>query len=213
MLLVAAEDAGYLSDVQTALVAQNVFASVATYDVTFDTPTLDDLAPFDVVLVWSDYPYGDPNALGNVLADYYDGGGRVVVAASANGNVDPAAVDDNGVQIGRLAGRFGTVANGYMFTDNTAPCSFTAATLGTVLDPSSAVLANVNTLSINQHSNGAAVNSGIVVAVRSDGAPLVITGNVVGRTRVDVNVWPPQNADSATGDGYTLLANALLFAN
>ena len=56
--------------------------SVDVWDDYWDgTPTLGDLTPYDVVIVWNDYAYGDPEALGNVLADYVDAGGKVILTA------------------------------------------------------------------------------------------------------------------------------------
>jgi hypothetical protein len=43
------------------------------------TPTADNLQTYDVVITWSNYPYADPEALGDVLADYVDAGGHVIV--------------------------------------------------------------------------------------------------------------------------------------
>lgn len=43
-------------------------------------PTLASLSNFSAVLVWSNFPYGDPVGLGNVLADFADAGGGVVLA-------------------------------------------------------------------------------------------------------------------------------------
>ncbi len=47
------------------------------------TPTLADLQPYDVVIVWNDYAFADPVALGNALADYLDAGGHVILSAFA----------------------------------------------------------------------------------------------------------------------------------
>jgi hypothetical protein len=43
-------------------------------------PTLASLSNFSAVLVWSNSPYGDPVGLGNVLANFVDAGGGVVLA-------------------------------------------------------------------------------------------------------------------------------------
>jgi hypothetical protein len=43
-------------------------------------PDLTTLSSFGAVLVWSNFPFGQPDALGNVLADYVDQGGGVVLA-------------------------------------------------------------------------------------------------------------------------------------
>jgi hypothetical protein len=53
---------------------------VDTFSVQTATPTVAQLAEYASVIVWSDYPYFDNEALGNVLADYVDQGGGVVTA-------------------------------------------------------------------------------------------------------------------------------------
>ncbi|MBN2537645.1 T9SS type A sorting domain-containing protein, partial [candidate division WOR-3 bacterium] len=53
--------------------------SVMYMDVQSTTPTLQQLEPYDAVGCNSNYAYADGNALGNVLADYVDAGGGVVI--------------------------------------------------------------------------------------------------------------------------------------
>ncbi len=43
------------------------------------TPTLVDLEPYDCVLTWVNSPYADPVAMGDVLADYLEDGGKVIL--------------------------------------------------------------------------------------------------------------------------------------
>ena len=49
-------------------------------DAVGQTPTLADLLPYDGVLTWSNASFQDSIALGDVMADYVDAGGAVVVA-------------------------------------------------------------------------------------------------------------------------------------
>jgi hypothetical protein len=53
--------------------------SVTYRDVQLSTPSLAELQPFDAVGAHSNYQFADANALGNVLADYVDAGGGVVI--------------------------------------------------------------------------------------------------------------------------------------
>jgi hypothetical protein len=46
---------------------------------TSPTPTLDFLLRYDCVFTWANYPYYDRLAFGDVLADYVDAGGRVIL--------------------------------------------------------------------------------------------------------------------------------------
>ncbi|MFM8319543.1 MAG: carboxypeptidase regulatory-like domain-containing protein, partial [Chloroflexota bacterium] len=45
------------------------------------TPSLAELAGYDAVIAWSNFAFLEPARLGDVLADYVDGGGRLVLAA------------------------------------------------------------------------------------------------------------------------------------
>jgi len=52
--------------------------TVTAYDAGYGTPTLDELLDYDVVITWNNYGYADAYALGDVLADYVDEGGKVI---------------------------------------------------------------------------------------------------------------------------------------
>jgi Ca2+-binding RTX toxin-like protein/subtilisin-like proprotein convertase family protein len=78
--LYAAEvDSAWTGDVASKIHATSKVAWVDVYDVRFATPSLADLQRYDSVMVWSNYRFGDPVAMGDVLADYVDAGGGVAV--------------------------------------------------------------------------------------------------------------------------------------
>lgn len=72
------------TDPQSLLMATGSFSSVSIFNANTGTPTLQDLMQYDAVITWSNSAYADSVALGNVLADYVDAGGGVVVAVFAN---------------------------------------------------------------------------------------------------------------------------------
>ncbi|MDQ1254643.1 MAG: hypothetical protein QG646_3913 [Euryarchaeota archaeon] len=74
VLLVAAEDGTNLNTIQTGLQSFQDLSTVDFFDARYGTPTLAELQGYNSVLVWSDYNFADRNALGDVLADYVDGG-------------------------------------------------------------------------------------------------------------------------------------------
>ena len=168
------------------------------------TPTLTDLQAYDAVLAFSTATFDDPIALGNVLADYYDGGGRVVTAFATATSSLPRAIE----------GRFGS---DYMLLDNSGGFSGNDDSLGTIFEPSSPLLAGVSSLSAGwaYQSTGGLANGGITVAEWNDsGEPLVIRGEIGNRQRVDLNFYPISseiNSNFWTGDGFILMANALLY--
>ena len=77
VLLLHADD-GDGQWIRDQLLAYGDLAGVDSFYARLDTPTLAELVPYDVVLTWSNYPYADPVGMGNVLADYVDGGGYVI---------------------------------------------------------------------------------------------------------------------------------------
>ena len=187
---------------QTRLRGTGAFAQVDALNVASTTPSVATLQGYAAVLVFSDSTFSDPVTLGNNLATYYDGGGQVIVAVFANASQP-------------LTGRFGTVANGYMLISPAGQES-PNDTLGVISEPQSPLMTGVTKLSATAafKSIGAAVNGGVVVAKWTGGKPLVVRGVVKGRNRADLNFYPPSSAsrtDFWTGDGTTLMKNALLY--
>jgi hypothetical protein len=74
-------DNGNGDPLRTILSSYADIGVVSTFNALTVTPTLVDLQPYDVVIVWNDFAFADPVALGNVLADYLDAGGRVILSA------------------------------------------------------------------------------------------------------------------------------------
>ncbi len=76
-----------LSQVQTgpALVSTGLLSpmDISHFDCESSTPVLADLIPYDAILVWSRYAFRDQTALGDVLRDYVDQGGGLVIAPYA----------------------------------------------------------------------------------------------------------------------------------
>jgi len=70
------------ANIRSALEATGLISASDLTDVNAcgAAPALASLSNFSAVLVWSNYPYGDPVGLGNVLADFVDAGGGVVLA-------------------------------------------------------------------------------------------------------------------------------------
>jgi hypothetical protein len=55
--------------------------TVDYYDARVATPTLGDLSAYDAVFTWANFAYFDEVGFGDVLADYVDAGGRVILGA------------------------------------------------------------------------------------------------------------------------------------
>jgi len=205
VLLVAADYASYETDVQTKLMGTGKFTAVDIMDVQSSTPTLTQLQGYDAVLTWNDYSYNNSTSLGNVLADYIDGGGGVVTAIFTTGNNN------------RIGGRFD--AQNY-WAINPTSYGGGAVSLGTITQPNHPIMKNILSLSGGgYHATSTLIMAGAsTIAYWSDGNPLVVTKNVNGHNRVDLGMWPP--SDDVTGggswssstNGALLMANALAYS-
>jgi hypothetical protein len=189
-------------DVVAKLQGTCLFTQVDQIDSLSSTPSLVTLSAYDAVLVYSGLAFGDNVAVGNVLADYVDGGGRVVVGAFAFWTSNQPL---------GMGGRLST--GGYL------PFTQGGQTAGGSLNlqadlPNSPYLANVasfngGTFSI-RNTVGLAVGA-TQIAHWSNGAPLV----AVKRRVVGLNFYP-QSSDvaghywNASTDGDILMADALL---
>src|SRR5438445_11758806 len=60
------------------IAAEPGVTAVDYFDAEFNTPTLAQLQPYNIVVSFSNSTYADPVAMGTVLADYDDTGGIVV---------------------------------------------------------------------------------------------------------------------------------------
>jgi len=67
------------ADFRAALAALLGNRNVDYYDARIGTPSLDSLRQYAAVITWVDYAYADAVGMGNVLADYVDAGGRVIL--------------------------------------------------------------------------------------------------------------------------------------
>jgi hypothetical protein len=186
------------SAIATTQLGTGAFEAFDLFDANFTTPTLEQLQQYDVALVTSNNPFMDSVAVGDVLADYYDLGGRVVVTAFAL---------SSGYE---LKGRFGDPAMGYLLI---APSTYDSPmdSLGEILEPQSPLMKDVTALDTPSayRNTGGEINGGIVVARWAGGPALVVRGVVQGRNRVDLNFFPVPSY--YTGNHVELLRNALLF--
>jgi hypothetical protein len=196
----------FVEDVQSKLLATGAFAAVDIFDAITATPSLSTLRSYSAVLTWCSVPYISASGLGDVLAQYWDGGGAVVVAIVGNniGN--------------KLRGRFGTNTNGYILIDGSADQEYPSDYLGTVHEPQSPLMTGVANLSADfaVRSMGDVINGGIVVARwASNGRPLVLRGTKASRPLATLHMMPASSSVSSNlwrGDGANLMRNALIYS-
>ncbi len=203
--LLPADSSTNFNDAQAKLQATGRFSQVDVILVQSVTPTLAQLETYDAVLTWSNNNYANAVGLGDVLADYVDAGGGVVVSLHASTSTNVARF---------LGGRWLT---GYEVIVTQGGFKTGAATLGTVQDPAHPVMSGVATFTGGSSSwrpqNTTLTAGGSVVASWSDGKILVAQG--AQPNRVDLGFVPMSSTASSTSwnpatNGALLMANALV---
>ena len=192
-------------DVQSYLQATGLFGNIDIIDCVTQTPSLTELQSYSSLLTWTNVDYFNPNALGDVFADYVDGGGGVVSAVFSTSST----ASDR-----QLDGRWKT--GGYEVILAGQGNLTSTATLGTVLDPAHPSMLGVSALTATsafRPLTSTGLVQGTVVAEWNDGSILVAQGAMP--NRIDLGLYPPSSACSgafwdASGDGDILIANALL---
>ena len=193
-VIVIAND-GALTSVVSTIAGTGAFDSVVAHNVqSLGMPTPDTFIGFEVAFVYTNISFPDAVAMGDMLADFHDGGGRVVTANGANCN-------GFGIQ-----GRF--VTDGYMTI--TAGDANPNEDAMVPVEDQSPLLAGVGALTVTLHCDGVPTAGSVVVAsLGTSGDPLITRGEINGRRRVDLNLIP--YASTAQGDLANLLRNALWY--
>jgi hypothetical protein len=192
-------------DTQSELMSTGAFAKVDYFSVATANISASYLRNYHAVLIlisgFSGVQQGAD--LGNLLADYWNAGGIVVMTYSAFADTS-------------LQGAFGSLENGYKLMTTTAASEVgTADSLGAVAEPTSPIMAGVTALSVTSawRSDVRTVSSGsVVVASWGGGQPLAIRGKKNNRNLVTLNLYVPTGTETWSGDGPTLVRNALLFS-
>jgi hypothetical protein len=157
------------------------FGGVDYLDVLAATPTVATMSAYSAVLLAGTGTSlaATGAALGDALADYWDAGGAVVVAHSANAD-------------GNLQGRFAAAGAGYLLLDPAAQSTAGSLdSLGSVLEAGSPLLVGTESMASElstayaARSTATPVDGSVVVAQwSSDSRPLVIRGARNGRSLV-----------------------------
>src|SRR5207237_1020749 len=156
-------------------------------------PTLAQLQAYQIVVPYLNFPFADATAMGNVLADYIDGGGVVVGHTYLWG------------QFSAIAGRYAT--GGYNPFDIPANNVFTARTLGSCTF--APLCTGVSALNASD-TNDATLSSGAVLAATwNTGQPLIAYKTVGGHTSVGVTAYVGDNPIGTwSGDFAKVIVNA-----
>jgi len=201
----------YAADVVEKLESTGQFSRVDTINAGTSTPLLSELTTYDGVLIYTGDNgsfIADTTALGDVLADYVDNGGGLVVAYAA-------VMYNSGWPEIALGGRY--VSDQYYMIPR-VDFTLGSQVSGAVLDSMHPIMAGFTSFHGGSPAAWAdttlVVSGATVILEWADGKPLVVTGEIGGVRRVDLNFYPPSSdTDSrywdTTTDGDLLMANSL----
>src|SRR5262249_32410046 len=139
------------------ILAEPGVAAVDLFDASSATPTLQQLQQYHIVFAFSKTPWNNPVSMGNVLADYEDGGGVVVVGTFAWDNQSTW----------NLAGRWMT--EGYAPFNSTSQQLLSYST-ATITNPSHQLMHGVSSLRAYLR-NGVTLTSGATAVATWTGGP------------------------------------------
>lgn len=199
------------TDPQNRLLATGLFSAVDILNISSPNPlpSLAQLSTYDAVMVWSNQNFTDSTGLGNLLADYTDSGGGVVLAVFATNTTSANRF---------ITGRF--ESGGYSVIQPQGGSITANSTLGTIHQPAHPIMLGVSSLNSNTSSRPSTMTllaHGVRVVDWADGRPLAAVSTLFPR-RVDLGLYPPSSSVSAgfwdqATDGAVLMANALLYAS
>src|SRR5438128_3281971 len=176
VLIAYADTGGQPTMLQNELAAEPGVTDVDLFNPFSSTPTLQQLQQYNIVFAFSNNFWSDAVAMGNVLADYEDAGGVVVVGTFA--------WDNRGGWL--LQGRW--ITGGYSPYDATSQTNFSDNTAN-ITDPSHPLMLGVSSLSAF-YRNGVTLAAGAAsVAMWTDGPPAVAYKANNGSTAVGINAY------------------------
>jgi subtilisin family serine protease len=163
------------------------------FDARTATPTMEDLTPYNVVIVWSNYQFNDAAGLGDLLADYVDNGGGVVLNEFCFAEVWALQ--------GRIMNEYSPVSTGNR--------QLITHSLGD-FDPVHPIMEGVTAATEFFQAGVTLANGGVLVAAFDDGNPLVAVNPDLPVVAVNGYVG---NQRQFTGDMSLIAHNALKYVS
>ena len=197
-------DSGSAIGMRNYLISTSRFSQVDLIDAGSFTPSLAQLQQYDSVFVWSNFTFANSTLLGNVLKQYSDGGGGVVLAVYAIGVPSDPWNIDGGITLPGY--------NPLVMTSNRA-FTFNRSLNFATAQTGHPVLEGVSNFTYGLNSNGTlpTVDPGAdLIASDNFGFPLIAARETSLFRIVGINVWP----GSVTSLGPNLtIANALVWTS
>jgi hypothetical protein len=209
-VLAAESTVAWNSDVTNKIAGVGFLPKVDLIPVTSGSPvpTLAQLRSYQSVLVFSDYPFNDPVAMGNVLADYLDQGGGVVLQTFAFATNTSYSIQ----------GRVST--NGYLPFTTAATASPASLTMvkDLPLHPLLDGVSSFNGGTTSFQNSPISIASGTTLVAHWNNSQPLVGGKDDGPGRsAGLNFFPPSSDAASFGwvsstDGARLMANALIWS-
>ena len=201
----------YNNDILAKLVSTGLFSQIDLISLSNETPSTSILKQYHAVMLYSDMSnIPNPDAWGNVLADYVDYGGGVVFTAFTFGVPDGSVGVDGRIN---ADGYLPFIWDSYSHSDYRLTLVEDAAA-----DPILNGVNHVNGGTSSFHCSVSLASDANLIAHWSNDVPLVATKQLTDKGRiVGLNFYPPSSDfrsdlwDSTT-DGALLMANSLLWA-
>jgi hypothetical protein len=180
---------------QNQLLAQPNIGTVDIFSASAGTPSLALLLQYDEVIAYTgSVGWNNPVAMGNVLADYQDAGGAVVVMTFS-------------YQTGALTLQGRWMTGGYTPFNTSGTTDINPRTLGT-FDASSPLMQGVTTLDATYKLVITLTSGATQVAAYNTGNPLLAIKTVGGHVGVGINAYAHSSTSGDfSGDWGRLLAN------
>lgn len=159
-------------------------------------PGLSDLLAYNVVIAWNNLPWADPDLIGDVLADYHDAGGNVILT------VDAWSADTY-----RTGGRF--IDEEYTPFLSLGGAVFNDVTLGWY-DASHPLMDGISTSAAHFHNQVELSTAAVLVAEWDDGMPFVAIKTKNGHKAVGINTYYGNGDISWTTDAPLIVHNAIV---
>jgi N-acetylneuraminic acid mutarotase len=194
-ILIVHADTPDPNTLRTNLLAEPGVTQVDLFNAQNGTPTLGQLQQYNIVVVFSNFPFQDPVTLGNNLADYQDGGGVVVASFGAFYNSGNYSIQ----------GRWQT--GGYSPYNYTTNLLFNSVSLGTY-NSGHPLMQGVTTLNALARLNPTLAAGATQVAAYSDNSSAVAFKTTSGRTAVGLPAYFGDGTNSGTGQYARVIVNA-----
>jgi hypothetical protein len=160
-------------------------------------PDLSDLFAYNVVIAWNNSPWVDPDLIGDVLADYHDAGGNVILT-----------VDAWSAGSFRTGGRF--IDEEYTPFLSLGGAVFNDVTLGWY-DADHPLMDGASTAAAHFHNQVWLSTAAVLVAEWDDSMPFVATKTKNGHEAVGINTYYGNGEVSWTTDAPLIVHNAIAY--